>query len=70
MSDSGFSPFESTGKGKGRALDMNTVDYNVLSIDNIQKQQTKAVDYVTDMLKLKVSSSHPTRSPQWLSIPP
>lgn len=70
-SDSGFSPFASSTpvsnsykggghKGKGRASLgeeklYGQVEYRVLSLNQLEMEQKVAVDYVQDMLKLKVS---------------
>lgn len=54
VSDGGFSPID---KGKARAADERPghIEFRVLSIDELRQEQQKAVDYVTDMLHLKVS---------------
>lgn len=52
------------GKGKARASNASSihrgdrpghVDYRCLSVQTLRDEQSKAVDYVTDMLQLKVS---------------
>jgi hypothetical protein len=55
---------DSKGKGKARASNASSihksgrpgyVDYRCLSVQTLRDEQNKAVEYVTDMLQLKVS---------------
>jgi hypothetical protein len=42
-------------KGKGKSTEVGGVEYKVLSIGKLLEDQQTAVDYVKDMLGLKVS---------------
>ena len=54
ISDSGFSPISSAAKGKGKSTEVGGVDYKVFSITRLMEEQQTAIDYVKDMLGLKV----------------
>jgi hypothetical protein len=55
ISDSGFNPINSThAKGKGKSIP-NTVDYSVLSINQLLQIQKKEVDHVVGIIGMKVS---------------
>lgn len=65
--NSGAFGAESDIKGKGKARASNAsavhksdrpghVEYRCLSVETLRDEQNKAVDYVTDMLQLKVSA--------------
>jgi hypothetical protein len=56
-------------KGKGKSTEVGGVEYKVLSIGKLLEDQQTAIDYVKDMLGLKVSQRQVGRGGGELVLP-